>query len=84
MNKYTGKYYIIEITKYVDGTADGKAIYSYDSELEALATFYSKMGGAMKNTNYAFELLQVINEYGVVIESKYFERKAKTEEAEAE
>lgn len=79
MNEYTGKYYVIEITKYADGTADSKAIYAYDSEVEAVATFHQKMGGAMKNANYTFELVQVINNYGVVIESKYFERKAKTE-----
>lgn len=84
MNEYTGKYYVIEITKYADGTADSKSIYAYDDETEAVATFHSKMGGAMKNANYAFELVQVINDYGVVIESKYFERKAKTEEAETE
>ncbi len=74
MNKYTGKYLIIEYTKYIDGTADSKAIYTFDSENEALATFHSKMGGAMKNVNYAFELLHVINEYGVDIKSEYFER----------
>ena len=84
MNEYTGKYYVIEITKYVDGAADSKAIYAYDDETEAVATFHQKMGGAMKNANFAFELVQVINEYGVVIESKYFERKTKTEETETE
>lgn len=84
MDEYKGKYLVIEYTKYVDGTADSKAIYTYDDEVEAVATFHQKMGGAMKNTNYAFELVQVINNYGVVIESKYFERKAKTEEAETE
>ena len=80
MNEYTGKYYVIEVTKYADGTADSKAIYTYDDEDSAVATFHLKMGGAIKNTNYAFELVQVINDYGVVIESKYFERKVKTEE----
>lgn len=84
MNEYTGKYYVIEVTKYADGTADSKAIYAYDSETEAVATFHQRMGGAMKNTNYAFELVQVINDYGVVIESKYFERKTETEETETE
>lgn len=84
MNEYTGKYYVIEVTKYADGTADSKSIYTYDDEVEAVATFHQKMGGAMKNVNYAFELVQVINDYGVVIESKYFERKVETEEAEAE
>jgi len=83
MYEYTGKYYVIEITRYADATADSKAIYTYDDEVEAVATFHQKMGGAMKNANYSFELVQVINEYGVTIESKYFERKTETEETEA-
>lgn len=84
MNEYIGKYYVIEVTKYADGTADSKAIYAYDDEVSAVATFHQKMGGAMKNANYAFELVQVINEYGIVNESKYFERKVEAEEAEPE
>lgn len=84
MNKYTGKYYVIEVAKYADGTADSKSIYTYDDEGEAVATFYKKMGGAMMNKNYAFELVQVINDYGVVIESKYFERRVEATKAETE
>lgn len=61
------KYYLIEITTYVDGTADAKGIYSYDSETDAVANFHSKMGGAMKNANYASELVQVISGSGKVI-----------------
>lgn len=84
MNEYTGKYYVIEVAKYADGTADSKSIYTYDDEVEAVATFYKKMGGAMMNKNYAFELVQVINDYGVVIESKYFERRVEATKAETE
>ena len=31
MNEYTGKYYVVEITKYVDGTVNSKSIYTYDN-----------------------------------------------------
>ena len=54
------KYYLIEITTYVNDTPDAKGIYSYDSETDAVANFHSKMGGAMKNSNYASELVRVI------------------------
>lgn len=84
MNEYTGKYYVIEVTKYADGTADSKAIYTYDDETKAVATFHQKMGGAMESANYAFELVQVINDYGVVIESKHFERRVEATKAETE
>lgn len=69
-----GKFYLIEITRYVDNTPEAKGVYTYESENDAIANFHSKMGGAMKNTNYAFELCHVINEYGVVVRSETFER----------
>jgi hypothetical protein len=53
------KYYLIEITTYMDETPDAKGIYSYDTETDAVAAFHSKMGGAMKNVNYASEYLRV-------------------------
>lgn len=74
------KYHLIEITKYVDSTPDAKGIYSYNSESDAVANFHSKLGGAMKNVNYTFELVTVINDYGVVIKSEYFERPTETTE----
>jgi len=77
---YEGKFYLIEITKYVDNTPDAKAIYSYDSQDEAVANFHTKLGGAMKNANYAFELCHVINDYGVVIKTETFERGAAVQE----
>lgn len=77
---YDGKFYLVEVTKYVDGTADAKAIYTYDTETEAIANFHSKMGGAMKNANYAFEMLHVISDYGVVVKTEYFERAVETPE----
>ena len=52
------KYYLIEVTTYVDETPDAKGIYSYDTETEAVANYHTKMGGAMKNANYASEYLR--------------------------
>lgn len=52
------KYYLMEITTYVDGTADSKGIYEYADKDLAIANFHSKMGGAMKNENYASEYLR--------------------------
>lgn len=75
-----GKFYLIEITRYVDNTPEAKGVYTYDNESDAIANFHSKMGGAMKNSNYAFELVHVINEYGVVIRSETFQRPAEASE----
>ena len=69
------KYYLVEITTYMDETTpDAKGIYSYDSETDAVANFHSKMGGAMKNANYASELVQVISGSGQVIKTEYWVR----------
>lgn len=71
---YNGNYYVVEITKYNDGTKDAYGVYAKDTQTEALQLFHQKMASAMKATNYAFELVHVINEYGVVIKSETFER----------
>ena len=68
------KYYLIEITTYVDDTPDSKGVYEYDDKDLAIANFHSKMGGAMKNDNYASELVQVISGSGQVIKTEYWVR----------
>ena len=52
------KYYLVEITTYMDETPDAKGVYEYDDKDLAIANFHSKMGGAMKNENYASEYLR--------------------------
>lgn len=74
------KYYVIEITTYNNGTADSKGIYEYESKQDAIATFHSKMGGAMKNTTYATELLLVVSEEGSTVRMERFERPVEEEE----
>lgn len=73
------KHYLIEITTYVDGSPEGKGIYVYDTETDAVANFHSKMGGAMKNANYATELLIVINENGGIVKDEQFIRESEEE-----
>ena len=68
------KYYLVEITTYMDETKDAYGTYPYDTKDLAIANFHSKMGGAMKNENYATELLTVFDSYGKVIKTEYFER----------
>ena len=67
------KYYVIEITKYNDGTKDAYGVYAKDSRTEALQLYHQKMASAMNNGKVELELIHVINDYGVVIESEYFE-----------
>lgn len=74
------KYYLIEISKYNDGTKDAYGVYAKDTETEAVQLFHQKMASAMYAQKISFELVQVINDYGVVIKTEYFERIEETEE----
>lgn len=74
------KYYVIEITKYNDETKDAYGVYAKDSEMEAVQLFHQKLASAMKAENISFELCQVINDYGVVVKTEYFERIEEIEE----
>lgn len=67
-------YYLIEVTTYVDETPKAKGIYEYETEVEALAKYHKKLGGAMDNANYATELVMVVAENGVLVATDYFER----------
>lgn len=58
------KFYLFEAASYQDGSKDSLGVYTYDALNPAKAAFYSKMGGAMKNSNYKSELLSVMDEEG--------------------
>lgn len=60
------KYYVIEIAT-GDIKITGKGIYEYNSETEAVASFHSKLGTAMKSDLYETELILVIDSDGKVI-----------------
>jgi hypothetical protein len=76
------KYYLTEITTYNNGTADATGIYPYDDKDLAVANFHSKMGGAMKNANYASELLVVMSGSGELVKRDYWVRPVPTPEPE--
>lgn len=67
-------FYLIEVTNYNNDTAESKAIYSYQTEDEAVSKWHTKMGGAMSNETYDTELLIVVNSVGAVIRSDYWQR----------
>jgi hypothetical protein len=75
-------YYVIEISKTKDKETESKAIYSYPTHDEAIATFHTKMGSAMKNENYLMELCQVIDDRGAVQDTEYWERQVEPETVE--
>jgi len=59
------KYYVIEIAE-GDSKVAGKGIYEFQSRKEAVATFHSKLGVAMKSELYKSDLIMVINSTGAV------------------
>lgn len=64
-------FYLIEIAT-GDSKIAGKAIYSYNSEVEATAVFHLKLGSAMKSELYESELVMVIDEFGATIKKEKY------------
>lgn len=64
------KYYVSEVTRYftpVNNKTEELGIYTYEDETLAIATYHQKMATAMKNANCSMELLDVKNEFGVML-----------------
>ena len=59
-------FYVIEIST-GDAKIAGRAIYQYNTIDEAVATFHSKLGTAMKSDLYATELIMVMDDEGAVL-----------------
>ncbi len=64
-------FYIIEIST-GDAKIAGKAIYEYATLDEAVATFHSKLGTAMKSDLYESELIVVIDGEGQALRSEKY------------
>lgn len=64
-------FYTIEITT-GDSKIAGKAVYEYATETEAIATFHSKLGTAMKSALYDSSLVMVIDSNGAVYRSEKY------------
>ena len=64
------KYLVILYINYNNGTADKKSIYEAKSSDEAVATFHTEMGKAMKDENVAHVMCKAMNSDGGEYESK--------------
>lgn len=64
-------YYVLEITT-GDAKVAGKSVYQYATADEAVATFHSKLGNAMKSDLYDTELVMVIADDGTVYRQERF------------
>lgn len=65
------RYYVIEIAT-GDAKIQGKGIYEYATEKEAVASFHSKLGTAMKSELYTSELIMVVDSDGKVIKREKY------------
>lgn len=67
------KYYVVEIST-GDQSITGRGVYEYDTLNEAVATFHTKIGQAMKSDLFETELVIVVNSVGGVYKTEFFER----------
>ena len=64
-------YYVLEISE-GDAKIAGKGVYEYATEKEAVASFHSKLGTAMKSALYTSELIMVLDADGKVIKREKY------------
>lgn len=64
-------YFVVEIAT-GDAKIAGKGIYSYGTEKEAVASFHSKLGTAMKSELYTSELIMVVDAEGKVLKREKY------------
>lgn len=64
-------FYLIEIST-GDAQIAGRAVYAYNTEKEAIASFHTKLGQAMKSPLFESELVMVIDENGAVCKHEKF------------
>lgn len=64
-------YFLIEIAE-GDSKIAGYAIYGYETEKEAVATFHQKLASAMKSELFTTELLSVIDADGKVVKREKY------------
>ena len=74
-------FYVIEVST-GDAAIAGRAIYAYATLDEAVATWHSKMGSAMKSDKFETELLVVMDDNGAEYRVEKFTRPAVGEEGE--
>lgn len=55
------KYYVVEISE-GDSKIKGKGMYEYETRDEAVATYHSKIGTAMKSDLYTSHRICVLND----------------------
>lgn len=64
-------YYVLEISE-GDAKIAGKSVYSYETEHDAVASFHSKLGTAMKSALYTSELIMVLDADGKVVKREKY------------
>lgn len=64
-------FYVVEVST-GDAQIAGKAVYQYNTLDEAVGTFHSKLGSAMKSALYETELVLVIEDNGSVNRSEKY------------
>lgn len=66
-------YYLIEIST-GDSKIAGKSIYTYADYNDAIGTFHTKLGNAMKSDLFTSELVMVIDDYGTVLKVERYDK----------
>ena len=67
------KFYVISITTFSDGTKSQYGVTAYDDYNRALKVYHQKFANAINVDNIKRIMVQIVNDYGVVSKSEYWE-----------
>lgn len=67
-------FYVIEVTKYNNGSSDAYAIYPKETMDAAEEMWHLKLYGAIHNETYADELCMVVDSNGAVMRHEHWVR----------
>ena len=70
------KFYVIGITRYNDGTKDSYSITSWENLKEAKKIYHQKLQVVYSTENLASGLVQIIDDYGTVLASEFYQTPA--------
>lgn len=66
------KCYVFSVTKYADGSKETYSVTGYEDTNAALKVYHQKFYNAINGANIAHILVQIVNDFGVILKSEYW------------
>lgn len=67
-------FYVLTIQRFMDGSAEARSIFSYNTEDDARAVFFSTMASSIANQNMKQVICMILNDVGSTTKYERWER----------